>query len=316
MSVPSIVAENLTKNYGSFTALSKFNLKIEGSKCVGFLGPNGAGKTTTLKIFTDMIRASEGRALINGVDVHLNKKKALGSTGALIESPEIYPALTPREALSMVAEIRGLPRAEARIRIDETVAEVKMSEWLDKKVGKFSKGMKQRINIAAALLSDPEVIMLDEPTTGLDPRGQAEVRDIVKDLKKRNRLVFMSSHLLNEVQEICDEVAMIDHGKLIVYDSLSNVTTRFSTDGSNTVEVELSRAIDDQSVRRSIGSLASVSSVEWLDSRKVRIHFSGGTQNQEILLQDLATMKIGMISFRPSSSALEDTYLSLIKDTL
>jgi len=316
MSVPSIVAENLTKNYGSFTALSKLNLKIEGSKCVGFLGPNGAGKTTTLKIFTDMIRASEGRALINGIDVHLNKKKALASVGALIESPEIYPALTPREALSMVAEIRGLPRAEAKRKIEETVAEVKMNEWLDKKVGKFSKGMKQRINIAAALLSDPEVIMLDEPTTGLDPRGQAEVRDIVKDLKKKNRLVFMSSHLLNEVQEICDEVAMIDHGKLLVYDSLSNVTTRFSGDGSNIVEIELSRDIDDQSVNRNIASLTSISSVERIDSRKVRIHFSGGIQNQERLLQDLATMKIGMISFRPSSSALEDTYLNLIKDTL
>ncbi len=316
MSVPSIVAENLTKNYGSFTALFKLNLKIEGSKCVGFLGPNGAGKTTTLKIFTDMIRASEGRALINGIDVHLNKKKALASVGALIESPEIYPALTPREALSMVAEIRGLPRAEAKRKIEETVSEVKMNEWLDKKVGKFSKGMKQRINIAAALLSDPEVIMLDEPTTGLDPRGQAEVRDIVKDLKKKNRLVFMSSHLLNEVQEICDEVAMIDHGKLLVYDSLSNVTTRFSGDGSNTVEIELSRDIDDQSVNRNIASLASISSVERIDSRKVRIHFSGGIQNQERLLQDLAMMKIGMISFRPSSSALEDTYLNMIKDTL
>ncbi len=316
LSTPSIEAKNLSKHYGSFAALSNLNLKIEGSKCVGFLCPNGAGKTTTLKIFTDMIRASEGRALINGVDVHLNKKKALASTGALIESPEIYPALTPREALSMVADIRGLPRADARRKIEEIVAEVKMSEWLDKKVGKFSKGMKQRINIAAALLSDPEVIMLDEPTTGLDPRGQAEVRDIVKDLKKKNRLVFMSSHLLNEVQEICDEVAMIDHGKLIVYDSLSNVTTRFSNDGSNTVEIELSRDIDEQNVNMNIASLTGISSVERIDSRKVRIHFSGGIQNQERLLQDLAAMKIGMISFRPSASALEDTYLNLIKDTL
>ena len=316
MSAPSIVAENLTKRYGSFTALSNLNLKIEGSKCVGFLGPNGAGKTTTLKIFTDMIRASEGRALINGVDVHLNKKKALASVGALIESPEIYPALTPREALSMVTELRGLPRAEAKKKIEETVAEVKMNEWLDKKVGKFSKGMKQRINIAAALLSDPEVIMLDEPTTGLDPRGQSEVRDIVKDLKKKNRLIFMSSHLLNEVQEICDEVAMIDHGKLIVYDTLSNVTTRFSSTGSNTVEIEFSRDIDEQSVNRTVSSLTSVSSVDRIDSRKVRIHFSGGIQNQERLLLDLATMKIGMISFRPAASALEDTYLNLIKDTL
>jgi len=312
----SIEAVNLSKHYGSFVALSNLSLKIEGSKCVGFLGPNGAGKTTTLKIFTDMIRASEGRALINGVDVHLNKKQALSSVGALIETPEIYPALTPREALSMVADLRGLPRAQSRRKIEETVAEVKMSEWLDKKVGKFSKGMKQRINVAAALLSDPEIIMLDEPTTGLDPRGQSEVRDIVKDLKKKNRLVFMSSHLLNEVQEICDEVAMIDHGKLIVYDRLSNVTARFSADGSNIVEIETSKDIDDQTINSNIASFADVSSVERLDSRKVRIHFSGGSQNQERLLEDLVAMKIGLISFRPSSSALEDTYLKLIKDTL
>ena len=316
MSNPSIEAVNLSKHYGSFVALSNLSLKIEGSKCVGFLGPNGAGKTTTLKIFTDMIRASEGRALINGVDVHLNKKQALSSVGALIETPEIYPALTPREALSMVADLRGLPRAQSRRKIEETVAEVKMSEWLDKKVGKFSKGMKQRINVAAALLSDPEIIMLDEPTTGLDPRGQSEVRDIVKDLKKKNRLVFMSSHLLNEVQEICDEVAMIDHGKLIVYDRLSNVTARFSADGSNIVEIETSKDIDDQTINSNIASFADVSSVERLDSRKVRIHFSGGSQNQERLLEDLVAMKIGLISFRPSSSALEDTYLKLIKDTL
>src|SRR6184192_2471272 len=313
--MPSIVAENLTKRYGSFTALSNLNLKIEGSKCVGFLGPNGAGKTTTLKIFTDMIRASEGKALINGIDVHLNKKKALSSVGALIESPEIYPALTPREALSMVADIRGLPRAEKRKKIEEVVSEVKMDEWLDKKVGKFSKGMKQRINIAAALLSDPEVVLLDEPTTGLDPRGMAEVRDIVKSLKTRNRLIFMSSHLLNEVQDTCDEVAMIDHGKLVVYDKLSNVTTRFSNHSGNVVEIEFLRDIDDQAVNRNIGTLTNVNSAERIDSRRVRIRFSGGAQIQERLLSDIATMKIGMISFHSPTSALEDTYLNLIKDT-
>jgi len=263
-----------------------------------------------------MIRASEGRALINGVDVHLNKKKAMSSVGALIESPEIYPALTPRDALSMVAEIRGLPRAEKRKKIEEVVSEVKMEEWLDKKVGKFSKGMKQRINIAAALLSDPDVFLLDEPTTGLDPRGMAEVRDIVKSLKTRNRLIFMSSHLLNEVQDICDEVAMIDHGKLLVYDSLSNVTSRASSDGGNIVEVELLRDIDERTVNDDIASLANVSSAERSDPRKVRIHFSGNIQNQERLLLELANLKIGMISFHPSASALEDTYLRLIKDTL
>src|SRR5438067_12013672 len=216
----------------------------------------------------------------------------MSSVGALIESPEIYPALTPREALSMVSDIRGLPRAEKRKKIDDTVAEVKMAEWLDKKVGKFSKGMKQRINIAAALLSDPEVVLLDEPTTGLDPRGMAEVRDIVKSLKKRNRLIFMSSHLLNEVQEICDEVAMIDHGKLLVYDTLSNVTTRFSNDGGNVVDIEFLRDID-QAVNTNIASLANVNSAERMDLRRIRIRFSGGAPIQERLLSDIVTMKIG-----------------------
>lgn len=316
MNGPSVEAVNLSKRYGSFPALSDLNLRIEGSKCVGFLGPNGAGKTTTLKIFTDMIRASEGKALINGIDVHLNKKRALSSVGTLIESPEIYPSLTPREALSMTAEIRGLPRGEKREKIEEVVSEVKMEEWLDKKVGKFSKGMKQRINIAAALLSDPDVFLLDEPTTGLDPRGMAEVRDIVKSLKTRNRLIFMSSHLLNEVQEICDEVAMIDHGKLLVHDTLSNVTMSSSSDGGNTVEIELLKDIDEQTVSKNIASLANVSSAEKLDSKKIRIRFSGGIQNQERLLVDLVGIRIGMISFHASASALEDTYLKLIKDTL
>src|SRR5213593_1864876 len=317
MNSPSIEAVNLSKRYGSFLALSNLSLKIEGSKCVGFLGPNGAGKTTTLKIFTDMIRASEGKALINGIDVHLNKKKALSSVGSLIESPEIYPSLTPREALSMVSDIRGLPRTEKRKKIEDVVSEVKMEEWLDKKVGKFSKGMKQRINIAAALLSDPDVFLLDEPTTGLDPRGMSEVRDIVKSLKQKNRLVFMSSHLLNEVSEVCDEVAMIDHGKLLVYDTLAHVTDRFAHDGGESVvQVELVRDIDDQVIRGQISSLAGVGSVEKLNPRSLRIKFSGGQEEQARLLTDLVALKIGMLSYHPSASTLEDTYLNLIKDTL
>src|SRR5437016_5855364 len=165
---------------------------------------------------------------------------------------------------------------------EEVVSEVKMEEWLNKKVGKFSKGMKQRINIAAALLSDPDVFLLDEPTTGLDPRGMAEVRDIVKSLKTRNRLIFMSSHLLNEVQDVCDEVAMIDHGKLLVYDSLSNVTSRASSDGGNMVEIELLRDIDERTVSDDVASLANVSSAERPNPRKIRIHFSGGVPNQQI----------------------------------
>jgi len=309
-------AQNLSKNYGSFTALSDLNLKIEGAKCVGFLGPNGAGKTTTLKIFTDMIRATKGKAMINDITVHENKRAALEHCGTLIESPEIYPSFTPKEALSFIAEIRGIPRAERSKRIDNALAEVKMEEWKDKKVGKFSKGMKQRINIASALLSEPDLIILDEPTTGLDPRGMAEVRDIVKSLKKRNRLIFMSSHLLPEVSDVCDEVAMIDHGKLLVYDTLSNVISRFSGDGSSTIiEAGFSKPIDDR-ITGIVSKAQGVISVEKMDSRNLKLKFAGGMEVQERLLEDLVSMRIGIISFRASGSALEDTYLNLIKDTL
>ena len=163
---PSLEATALTKNFGQFTALSQLNLRLEGAKCVGFLGPNGAGKTTTMKIFTGLIVASGGTAKVNGVDVRKDKKAALASCSSLIETPEIYPALTPKEALMMLSEIRGVPHEERSKRIDEALGRVKMQEWENKKVGSFSKGMKQRVNVASTLVNDPDVVILDEPTTG------------------------------------------------------------------------------------------------------------------------------------------------------
>ena len=315
MTNPSVEAVNLSKQYGSFVAVSSLNLRIEGSKCVGFLGPNGAGKTTTLKMFTDLIRPSAGQALINGVNVHTHKKEALASVGTLIETPEIYPSLTPKEALTMIAEIRGVPNAERSKRIEEAVSEVRMEEWMDKRVGKLSKGMKQRICIASALLSDPTILLLDEPTNGLDPRGMSEVRDIVKSLKSKERLIFMSSHILSEVSEVCDEVAMIDHGKLIVYDTISNVTAKFSG-GENIVEVGLQHPIEVGPMIKKIVAIPNVVTAETKDDKNLRIRFSGGLDAQEQILSDLVKMNIGVISYRPASSELEDAYLKLITSTL
>jgi ABC-2 type transport system ATP-binding protein len=311
----SIETVNLVKRFNSFVAVSDLNLKIEGSKCVGFLGPNGAGKTTTLKMFTDLIRPSAGSALINGVDVHAHKKEALASVGSLIETPEIYPSLTPREALSMIAKIRGVPPAERNSRIEDAVAEVRMSEWVDKRVGKFSKGMKQRICLASALLSNPTVILLDEPTLGLDPRGVCEVREIIKSLKGKDRLIFMSSHILSEVSDVCDEVAIIDHGKLIVYDSISSLTAKFSG-GNNAVEVELQNSIDNKTVTKTIATLPNVVSAEKIDDEKLKIVISVGLDAQKQLLRDLVRLDLGVISYKPASSELEDVYLKLIKDTM
>jgi ABC-2 type transport system ATP-binding protein len=312
---PSIEASNLSKRYGSFLAVSNLNLKIEGSKCVGFLGPNGAGKTTTLKMFTDLIRPSTGQALINGANVHTSKKKALASVGSLIETPEIYSSLTAREGLMMIAEIRGVPRTERNKRIEDAVSEVRMEEWIDKRIGKFSKGMKQRICIASALLSQPDILLLDEPSNGLDPRGMSEVRDIVRSLKNEKRLIFMSSHILSEVSEVCDEVAMIDHGKLIVYDTISNVTAKFSA-GENIVEVGLQRPIDANFVSKSIANIPGVVAAERKDERKLVIKFKGNLESQAGILSELVKMNIGVVSYKPATSELEDAYLKLIKETV
>jgi ABC-2 type transport system ATP-binding protein len=313
--MPSLEAVNLTKTYGAFSALSDLNLKIEGAKCVGFLGPNGSGKTTTLKMFTDLIRPSKGSALINGLNVHTQKKQALAQVSTLIETPEIYNSLTPREALTMIAEIRGVPAQERAKQVEEVVAEVRMEQWIDKRVGKFSKGMKQRICIASTLLNDPSIILLDEPTTGLDPRGMSEVREIIKSLKGKNRLIFMSSHILSEVSDVCDEVAMINHGKLIVYDTVPNVTAKFSG-GNSVVEVGLQRSIDNKLLTDTISTFPNVLSVEKADDRSLRIRFKGGLDTQEGLLSEMVRLNIGVVSYKAAASELEEVYLKLISSTL
>ena len=304
-------AVGLTKKYNSFTAVSGLDLKVQGTKCVGFLGPNGAGKTTTMKMFTGLISATSGTAMINGVDVSKDKKAALASCSSLIETPEIYPALTAKEALTMLCEIRGVPAEERNKRIDEALARVKMQEWESKKVGSFSKGMKQRVNVASTLLSDPEVIILDEPSTGLDPRGMSEVRDIVKSL--RNRLVFMSSHLLAEVTEVCQEVALIDHGKLLVYDTIENVTARFAG-SSGTVKIGFTRPLDLQA-GTAVSKIGGVTSFSRVDDKHVVVKFDPKVISQERLFEIVAGLKAGAKTFE-EEMGLEDAYLSLIKETL
>jgi len=313
MSDLSIETTQLTKSFGSFTAVNSLTLKVQGTKCVGFLGPNGAGKTTTLKLLTAMIHPTSGKAFINGVNVQAEKRHALFPCGVLIESPEIYPALTPREALTYVAELRGIPASERAGRIRTVLEQVRMSDWIDERAGKFSKGMKQRVNIAAALLPDPDILLLDEPTTGLDPRGMAEVRSIVLDLKKQQKLIFMSSHLLGEVADICDEVAMIDQGKLLIYDTIERVVERVSGEGAG-VEIDLASA-DMPGVEQKIRAMAGVEHVERVDVRTYLIRFSGGLPVQERLLSDLVAAHIGLVGFKASSgmARLEDAYLNLIK---
>jgi ABC-2 type transport system ATP-binding protein len=308
---PSLEARQLTRRFGTFVALDHMDLRAEGAKCVGFLGPNGAGKTTALKMFTDLIFPSSGEAFVNGISVQKERKRALSACGNLIESPEIYGSLSPREALELVGALRGMRPDEIRSRTAQVLEEVKMSEWTDKKVGRFSKGMKQRVNIAAALLSDPEVVLLDEPSTGLDPRGMAEVRDIVRSLKIGRRLIFMSSHILSEVVDVCDEVALLNHGKLLFYDTLSNVEKRLSA-GATSVNLTFLGPVSDDVLASQVASMPEVSSITRVDAQRATALIAGGTAAQAAVLERLAGARLGLVSFEPSRSALEEVYLQEI----
>ncbi len=305
---PSLEARGLTRRFGSFTAVERLTLNVDGAKCVGFLGPNGAGKTTTLKMFTNMIFPTEGEAFINGVSVQRDRKRALSACGTLIETPEIYGSLTPREALELSGDLRGMPRAEIRSRTDEVLAKVKMTEWADRKVGRFSKGMKQRVNVAATILSDPEVVLLDEPSTGLDPRGMAEIRSIIRDLKGEGRLIFFSSHILSEVVDVCDEVALLNRGKLLFYDTLEHVTANL-TGGATSFDVNFARPFAEADLASRVRTIPGVATVDRLDDRRVTIAIQGGLEAREQVVRALANLPWGLVGFHETRSALEDVYL-------
>lgn len=185
-----------------------------------------------------------------------------------------------------------------------------MTDWADKKVGKFSKGMKQRIQIAATLLHDPAVLLLDEPSTGLDPRGMAEVRAIVRSLKSNDRLIFMSSHILSEISEVCDEVVLIDKGKLLLHDTLDSVASKFSN--SQTILDVILAAPQNNSSLNQIRRIKGVKTCDWLGPRRIRMEFEGGPAERIDLLSSLVSLRIGVVALEESESALEELYLQLI----
>jgi ABC-2 type transport system ATP-binding protein len=307
-----IVLENLTKDYGnSFKAVDALNLNVKRNSFVGFLGPNGAGKTTTIKMLTSLLTITSGKAYLNGVDVSADPKNALADIGAVVETPEFYPFLTPVETFEYLGSLRGMSKEEVRKRGKEVLELVKMTEWSTTRIGKFSKGMKQRIALAQALIHEPSVIILDEPTSGLDPRGMVEVREVLLELKKLDYTVFMSSHQLNEVQEVCSEVAMIDHGRLLAYDSVTSLISKIE---SKRLEVRIANQVSGEAMDK-VRIYDGVDLLTVLTPNSFQLDFKGGEEEQAQLLLFLQSQGLKIVSFKESGLALENLYMSLIKSS-
>ncbi len=216
----AIQVRGLTKRFGSRVAVDGIDLEVPGACAFGFLGPNGAGKTTLIRMLLGLTHATAGQISLLGIDLPAGRRRALAMTGAIIEEPRFHDHLTGRENLSVIAAVRG---AGSAARIPSALAKVGLADRADERVKRYSLGMRQRLGVARCLLADPQLLILDEPTNGLDPAGIHEFREMIRGFVDEGRTVFLSSHLLDEVERICDRVAIVDHGKVVEHGSIAEL---------------------------------------------------------------------------------------------
>ncbi|MGZ9677584.1 gliding motility-associated ABC transporter ATP-binding subunit GldA [Flavobacterium sp. GNP002] len=238
----SIEVNNISKSYGAQKALDNISFSIKKGEIVGFLGPNGAGKSTLMKILTTYINADEGSAIVNGNDVNTQQKAVQLSIGYLPEHNPLYLDLYVREYLAFNADVYKV----AKSRIEEVIQLTGLSTESHKKIGQLSKGYRQRVGLANALLHNPDVLILDEPTTGLDPNQLMEIRNVIKNVGK-DKTVFLSTHIMQEVEAICDRVIIINNGKIVTDKKLDNL---ISEDAAQVIEVEFDYKIEEQAISK------------------------------------------------------------------
>jgi len=307
-----IEINNLRMAYGSFVAVDNLDLSVKKNSFTGLLGPNGAGKSTTLKTLTGLQKPTSGTVSLNGIDVAKNPRYALEDVGVVIETPEFYLYLTPRETFKYVGELLEMKHEAIVSETEEILEKVKMTEWADKKLGTFSKGMRQRIALGQALLNDPSIILLDEPTSGLDPRGMAEIREILRALRSTDHdlTILMSSHILHEVSDLCDRIAMVNHGKLIIHDEMSRIT---ANNNSVTITAKSFVPVNENTmseINRMPGVLGTKKCDEGLE-----IMFTNDKESQSQLMASVCSLNVGIYSFTENEKDLESVYLDLIKES-
>ncbi|GAB4497211.1 MAG: gliding motility-associated ABC transporter ATP-binding subunit GldA [Anaerolineales bacterium] len=299
-----IKVSGLTKDYGSRRAIHNLNFDCQQGEIVGFLGPNGAGKTTTMRILTGYMPPSDGEAIVAGYDVVEESLEVRKRVGYLPESVPLYYDMAVAEYLKYMGELRHIPNVEDRV--DEVLDMVGLIDRAEGYIGNLSKGMKQRVGLAQALLHRPEVLILDEPTIGLDPGQVVEVRELIREIGKE-RTVLLSTHLLNEAQNLCDRVLIINKGKIVAEDTTENLQARLL--GAERVVVRVRGEADE--LADTIKSVKGVRKVETLEDGGVEFEFASGKDLRPEVAKQVIKDGYDLLELRPLGMSLEEIFLEL-----
>ena len=300
-----IEVRNVTKRYGSVKALDDVSFTADSGEVLGLLGPNGAGKSTTMNIMTGYLSAGEGTVLIDGVDILEHPKEAKAKIGYLPEIPPLYPDMTVRKYLEFIFELKKvrLPKKE---HIDEVMEVVKISDVESRVIRNLSKGYRQRVGLAAALLGNPPVLILDETTVGLDPKQIIDIRKLIKSLGKKHTIIF-SSHVLSEVSAVCDRIVMINNGKIVADAATDKLSEAISGDGMLALEVDGAT----NAVRDAIGSVEGVKRVTKGAGMSYTVEYESGTDVRRGIFNALAKANCPILMMRQGGLTLEESFLKL-----
>ena len=305
-----IEVQRLTKRYGAFTAVDDVSFRVERGEILGFLGPNGAGKTTTMRVLTGYIPPTEGRAIVAGFDVFDQPIEAKRRTGYLPETPPLYPDMTVHDYLDFVAKIKGVPRHERRTRVMAAMERTRVADMAKRHCGKLSKGYRQRVGLAQALLHNPDVLILDEPTAGLDPKQIIETRELIKQLAG-DHTIILSTHILPEVSQTCQRVVIINRGRVVAVDTPENLTATLR--GSESMYVQVDGAGAD--VQSALERVPGVTRVSVADARGAVSGFEVDSEAGRDVRRELASAVVargwGLLEMRPMRMSLEEIFLSL-----
>lgn len=306
-----IEVKNLVKKYGDHLAVDHLSFHVEKGQIYGFLGPNGAGKSTTMNIMTGYIASTDGEVIINGHNILEEPEEAKKCIGYLPEQPPLYFDMTVKEYLKFAAELKKVPRDRRENQIKDVTKMVGITNMQERLIKNLSKGYRQRVGLAQAILGYPEIIILDEPTVGLDPKQIIEIRELIRKLAK-NHTIILSSHILSEVSEVCDYILIINNGKLVASDTTDNLEKM--TMGSNTLELSVKG--DRERMKNILDQMEEIREVEWVKSEEqdlvsLKITTDENTDVREKIFYKMAEKQMPIMDMHSTRISLEDIFLEL-----